>query len=272
MASSPGDPIESRLAWAVETAREAGDSTLGYFRRRDLAVEFKADASPVTAADRGAEELLRQRIGERFPDDAIVGEELGTKAGSSGYQWVVDPIDGTKSFVHGVPLYTTLLAVLAKDEPQLGVIYAPACGEMVYAARGGGCWYVDTKAASAPVATRVSSVERLSESLLLTSEIASFTACREKDALPAYLELQRQARLARTWGDGYGYLMVATGRAEVMIDPAMKLWDAASLQPIIEEAGGRFTDWQGRATVHSGESVATNGLVTDEVLAILRRY
>jgi len=271
MAHSLGDPVETRLEWAVRIAREAGDLTLGYFRRPNLAVEFKADASPVTAADRAAEQLLRKRIAERFPNDSILGEEFGAAVGSSGYQWVLDPIDGTKSFVHGVPLYTTLVAVLAEEQPLLGVICAPACGEMVYAAKGSGCWYTDSRSGdAAPSAARVSAVERLSDSLLLTSEVASFATSRAKDALPTYLELQKASRLARTWGDGYGYLMVATGRAEVMIDPVMNLWDAAALQTVIEEAGGRFTDWQGRATVHAGEAIATNGLVAEEVLVITR--
>ncbi|MEX2091377.1 MAG: histidinol-phosphatase [Pirellulales bacterium] len=271
MAHNPGDPIQTRLDWAVRIAREAGDLTLEYFRRHDLAVEFKADASPVTAADRAAEELLRKRIVERFPDDSILGEEYGAAVGTSGYQWVLDPIDGTKSFIHGVPLYTTLVAVLAEEEPKVGVIYAPACGELVYAAVGGGCWYCDTRREdTAPTPARVSGVRQFRESLLLTSEIASFGTARKKDALAVYLDLQRAAHLARTWGDGYGYLMVATGRAEVMIDPVVNLWDVAPLQTVIEEAGGQFTDWQGRATVHSGEAIATNGLVTEEVLEITR--
>jgi histidinol phosphatase-like enzyme (inositol monophosphatase family) len=271
MANHPDDPVQSRLDWARAITREAGDLTLGYFRRHDLTIEYKADASPVTAADRAAEELLRKRIGERFPDDSILGEEFGAAVGTSGYQWVLDPIDGTKSFVHGVPLYTTLVAVLAEEQPKLGIIYAPACGEMVHAAAGGGCWYSDVRSGDgAPTPSRVSSVRLLRESLLLTSEVASFSSGRKKDAISTYLNLQKAARLARTWGDGYGYLMVATGRAEVMIDPVMNLWDAAPLQTVIEEAGGRFTDWQGRATVHGGESIATNGLVSDEVLAITR--
>ena len=271
MKNDPSDPIQARLEWAIQIAREAGDLTLEYFHQRDLAVEFKADASPVTAADRAAEELLRQRITERFPHDSILGEEFGAAVGTSGYQWVLDPIDGTKSFVHGVPLYTTLVAVLAEETPRLGVIFAPACGEMVFAAKGGGCWYSDARTGTlAPTPARVSSVRLLREALVLTSEVATFTTGRKKDALPVYLALQQSARLARTWGDGYGYLMVATGRAEVMIDPETNLWDVAGLQPIIEEAGGRFTDWRGRATVHSGETIATNGLVADEVLAIVQ--
>jgi histidinol-phosphatase len=271
MAAESRDPLQERLDWAVEIAREAGRLTLEYFRRPSLHVERKPDDSPVTVADREAEELLRRRIAERFARDAILGEEFGIQAGSSGYQWVLDPIDGTKSFIHGVPLYTTLVAVLDGETAGLGVIQAPALGETVYAAAGRGCWYVsDGHPAVSPQRVSVSEVAHLRDGLLLTSEIASFSNERQPDALDVYLDLQRTARLSRTWGDGYGYLMVATGRAEVMIDPAMKLWDAAPLQVIVEEAGGQFTDWQGRPTVYSGDAVATNGRVAGEVLAITK--
>jgi histidinol-phosphatase len=260
--------IDERLQFAVQIAREAGDGTLRYFRRTDLAVERKTDSSPVTVADRSAEELLRQRIAQQFPEDAILGEELGEKAGRSGFQWVLDPIDGTKSFIHGVPLYTTLVAVLEQDEPRIGVIHAPALGETVYAAKGSGCWYI-CGSATKPQAARVSTVATLSEALLLTSEVEGFRLRGGGDATDTFMLLQRTARVVRTWGDGYGYLMVATGRAEVMIDPIMNLWDAAPLLPIIEEAGGHLSDWKGNATVRAGEALATNGLVNREVLGIV---
>jgi histidinol phosphatase-like enzyme (inositol monophosphatase family) len=264
------DPhILDRLNFAVEIARDAGDFTLQHFRRADLQVEQKADQSPVTVADRGAEDLLRKRIGERFPNDAILGEECGVTEGTSGYQWVLDPIDGTKSFIHGVPLYTTLVAVLRDEHPLIGVIHSPATAETAFAASGAGCRYLASKDAD-PRPARVSQVPRLGEGLLLTTEVRTFTDGRPRDAMHVYQSLERAARLTRTWGDGYGYLMVATGRAEVMIDPEMELWDLAALQPVIEEAGGSFTDWQGRRTVHSRDAIATNGLVTEEVLAFTR--
>jgi histidinol-phosphatase len=287
MAASENDPVGSRLEWAVIIAREAGDATLRHFRHADLQVERKADNSPVTVADREAEQLLRQRIAERFPDDAIVGEEFGTAAGTSGYQWVLDPIDGTKSFIHGVPLYTTLVAVLKEGrgpvdstnpqpsthnfQPCLGVIDAAATGETVYAALGRGCWHLAERAAP-PQPARVSKTARLKEGLLVTSDVASFTTYRQRDAIEAWIQLQRASNLTRTWGDGYGYLLVATGRAEANIDPAMNVWDAAGILPILVEAGGEFTDWQGVPSVHSGEGIGTNGLVAEEVLAILRGW
>jgi histidinol-phosphatase len=269
MAAVSVDPqIRERMEFAAEIAHEAGQLTLRHFRSGDLVVERKADKSPVTIADRDAEQLLRDRIAKKFSGDAVIGEEHGTSSGTSGYVWVLDPIDGTKSFIHGIPLYTTLLGVLKDGEPVVGVIHAPALSETVFAARGGGCSYV--REGEAPQPARVSRVKRLSESLLLTTEVTSFSDRPSGDDLDKFLQLQKVARLTRTWGDGYGYLMVATGRAEVMIDPIVNLWDAAALQNVIEEAGGRFTDWQGNPTIHAGEAIATNGLVTEEVLAFTR--
>ncbi|MCI0492780.1 MAG: histidinol-phosphatase [Planctomycetes bacterium] len=263
--------MELRLSFAVEIAYLAGAVTLEYFRRRNLSVERKADHSPVTIADRAAEELLRSRIAERYPHDGIVGEEFGTETGTSDYQWVLDPIDGTKSFVHGIPLYTTLVAVLRAETPCLGVIHAPAMFETVFAAKDGGCWHATKKGAD-PESARVSNVPRLNEGLLLTSEVGTFTTGRERNAIEVYHRLERASQLTRTWGDGYGYLMVATGRAEVMIDPKINVWDGAALLPVIEEAGGRFTDWQGRPSVYSGDSIGSNGLVADEVLGVTRGW
>jgi histidinol-phosphatase len=261
--------IAERLQFAREIAHEAGEVTRRYFRRTDLVVETKADHSPVTIADRLAEKLLRQRITERFPRDAILGEEFGEHIGHTEFQWVLDPIDGTKSFIHGVPLYTTLVAVLQNDEPLIGVIHAPALGETVYASEGAGCWYLSPHDSKSHAA-RVSTVKTLHEGLLLTSEIEGFRENRRPDATDVFMRLQQTARIARTWGDAYGYLMVATGRAEVMIDPIMNLWDAAPLLPIIVEAGGHFSDWNGNPTIRAGEALATNRQVASEVLGILR--
>lgn len=267
------DALQPRLDWAIEIARQAGDVTLQYFRNPQLEVERKGDDSPVTVADKEAETLLRQLIAEKFPDDAIVGEEHGVTDGNSGWAWVLDPIDGTKSFIHGIPLYTTLVAVLEVEgddistgRPQIGVIRAPALDEQVYALRGGGCWH--QRGTAKPESARVGNCENLPSGLLLTSEVNSFGDDRGADCMDVYLKLDATARLARTWGDAYGYLMVATGRADVMIDPAMSLWDAAALQPVIEEAGGRFCDWQGKPTVHSGDAIAGNAAVVEEVLRV----
>jgi histidinol phosphatase-like enzyme (inositol monophosphatase family) len=255
----------ARLKWAIQIAREAGDLTLRHFQLESLQVERKSDDSPVTVADREAEQHLRRRIVERFPDDGIVGEEFDDHAGVTGFRWILDPIDGTKSFISGVPLYCTLVGVLEGEQSVAGVILIPPLGEMVYADVGGGAWHV--RGRSEPKRCRVSTIDTLAESLFVTTELRTF---RQRDRYDALVKLDETARLCRTWGDGYGYLLVATGRAEVMVDPAMNLWDAAAVQPIIEEAGGSFTDWLGRRTVHHGEGVATNGRVHDEVLRCLR--
>ncbi|OHB71954.1 MAG: histidinol-phosphatase [Planctomycetes bacterium RBG_13_63_9] len=254
-----------RLELAIEVARGAGRITLEYFRRDDLQIERKGDDSPVTVADRRAEEHLRRQITDAFPEDAIVGEEMPEKPGTSGYCWILDPIDGTKSFIHGVPLYGTLVGVVCEDEPVVGVILIPALGECVYAATGQGAWYVEADRPPRPA--RVSDCPTLAEGLFLTSELATFDEVGRRDV---YRRLEDTARLSRVWGDCYGYLMVATGRAELMVDPVVAVWDVAAVLPVIEEAGGTFTDWQGRRTIHSGQSIATNGRILDEVLSITR--
>jgi histidinol-phosphatase len=252
-----------RLELARLAAREAGQLTLRYFRSDTLAVELKQDQSPVTIADRQAEQLLRERIAERFPHDAILGEEFPEQPGTSGYRWILDPIDGTKSFIRGVPLYGTLVGVEHESRSTIGVIYIPALEECLYAATGGGAWY--ERGHAAPERAQVSKRTSLAEALVCSSD-TRFPAARRE----AYDRLQQAAGVSRTWGDCYGYLLVATGRAEVMVDPIMNVWDAAAIQPILMEAGGTFTDWQGRPTIYSGDGIATNGHVLAEVLAFTR--
>jgi histidinol-phosphatase len=267
--NSPNPPqLEGRLQCAVEAARQAGQQTLGLYRTGEIGLERKTDGSPVTRADREAETLLRELIGEQFPEDGILGEEFPEKPGSSGYQWILDPIDGTKSFVAGVPLYSTLVAVMRDHQPLIGVIFAPAAGEMVFAERGGGAWHVIN--GGSPQPAKVSSIAELKDAVFVTTSVKAFTTGRDQDARKVYDQLQSACRITRTWGDAFGYLLVATGRAEVMIDPVMNLWDAAALAPVIEEAGGKFFDWQGVATVHSGETIATNGVLAPRVLEIVR--
>jgi histidinol-phosphatase len=261
----PRREIASRLQSALGAAREAGQLTQSYFCRADLAVELKSDDTPVTIADRQAEQLLRERIVRKFPDDAILGEEFPEQPGTSGFRWILDPIDGTKSFVHGVPLYGTLIGLELESRSVLGVIYLPALNECLYASVGDGAWY--ERGNMAPVQARVSDRTRLADSLFCTSDNIAYGTVNRQAALA---RLQSAARLSRTWGDCYGYLLVATGRAELMVDPVMSVWDAAALQPILEEAGGSFTDWQGRSTIHSGEGIATNGKILPEVLELIR--
>jgi len=262
------NPVDllGRLELAVAIAREAGQLTMQFFQRA-IDIELKQDASPVTIADREAELYLRQRITMQFPHDAILGEEFPERAGKSGFRWILDPIDGTKSFIYGVPLYSTLIGIEHNGRSVVGVIQIPALDECVYAATGHGAWYMRRGQEAQPA--EVSTKSKLSEGLFCTSEVKTFFKVGRGEA---YNRLQNAAWLSRTWGDGYGYLLVATGRAEVMVDPKMNVWDCAALQPIIEEAGGTFTDWKGEPTIYGGEAVATNGHVLEEVLGITSEY
>jgi histidinol phosphatase-like enzyme (inositol monophosphatase family) len=250
--------LQSLLDFAVSLAREAGEITLRYFRK-EFETRLKGKDNFVTQADLEAEELLRRRITGEFPDDAIIGEEGGGRAGSSGRRWIIDPIDGTYSFVHGVPFYGVLLGVEIEGEPTVGVINIPALDEIAYAARGLGCFWNGRPA-------RVSRTATLEDALLLCTD---FGACERSGFGPAAEALQRRASMRRTWGDCYGYVLVATGRADVMLDPAMNVWDCAALLPVMEEAGGTFTDWRGRRSIHSGNAVATNAILFDEVMRVI---
>ena len=261
--SASHDEIITRLELARAAAIEAGRITLEYFRREDVEVELKADASPVTVADREAEEHLRRRIAAEFPDDGIVGEEFPERDGRSGFRWIVDPIDGTKSFIRGVPLYGTLVGVEHRGRGVVGVVEMPALDERLYAAAGQGAWH--QLGSEEPGAARVSSSARLADALFCTTSVDGFHRIGRAEV---FERLRDAALLTRTWGDCYGYVLVITGRAEVMIDPQMNVWDAAAIQPIVEEAGGTFTDWQGKPTIHGGQGIATNSRVLDEVLAI----
>lgn len=261
------EAIGKRLEAAVRFAREAGDLTLRYFQGESLAVERKSDNSPVTIADRGAEELLRERIRQSFPKDAVIGEEFGALSGDSGFRWILDPIDGTKSFITGVPLYSVLLGIEYQGESRIGVIHVPGLDECVYAAQGQGAWYVHRGAE--PRRASVSQRTRLSDSVFLTSQVDTFY---KRGAGDVFEKLQRAAYITRTWGDAYGYLLVATGRAEVMVDPEMHIWDAAALLPVLQEAGGSYTDWEGRRTIEGREGIATNRALLEPVLAITRGH
>ena len=260
--------MQNRLEYAVEIACEAGNLTLENFNNRNLVVEQKDDRTPVTVADRGAELLLRERISERFSNDAILGEEFPEKEGNSGFRWILDPIDGTKSFIHGVPIYSTLVGVEYNGEPVIGVIRLPALGESVWAMRGGGAWHESPRFQS-PQRAQVSKCQELRDGLFLTSSVTAFDKMGRECA---FRDIAQKMLLTRTWGDAYGYYLVATGRAEVMIDPIMSLWDAGPLLTIITEAGGQFSDWQGTATIYGKEAVATNGILHEEIVAVTRRF
>jgi histidinol phosphatase-like enzyme (inositol monophosphatase family) len=252
----PEPSLRQLLDVAVDVAWAGGRRTLAYFNS-GLAVDRKRDGSPVTQADRESEEIMRSIISRAFPDHAILGEEGGETAGAGTVRWILDPLDGTRTFVRGVPLYGTLVGVEVRGEPVVGVIYLPVLDEMLAAARGEGCTWNGRRC-------HVSSVATLRESLLVVTDDRVARGRSE-----GYERLAVQTEMQRTWADCYGYALVATGRAEVAVDPIVEVWDCAALLPIVEEAGGKFTDWKGQRTIRGGNSVATNGLLHDEVLGLL---
>jgi len=249
-------PVDQELLdAAVALAQEAGEFTMRYFDSGDLAVEYKGDGSPVTEADRGAELLLRARLAELYPDDAIVGEEHEDRPGTSGRTWMLDPVDGTKSFTHGVPLFANLIAVLDEHGPAVGVLNLPALGEIVSAGRGLGCFHNGR-----PVS--VNNVSDINRSAVCASGFEGVD--------PAILaELFGSGAIVRTWGDAYGYFLVATGRVEAMIDYGLNPWDIAPMHVIIAEAGGRVSDWNGEPLPMSGNTLTTNGRLHDHILGLL---
>lgn len=246
------------LEAVAEVARLAGEVALRQFNT-GVAVEWKGDGSPVTIADRSAEQAAREWIARRFPGDAILGEEYGFEGKAEGRRWLIDPIDGTKSFVAGVPLWGTLIAVVEGEEVLAGAINCAAAGELLAAAAGQGAWCNGSRC-------RVSAERSLGNATVLTTD----------DRFPdhpgrraGWDRLTREARIVRTWGDCFGYLLVATGRADVMVDDRMNPWDSACLLPILEEAGGVLTDWRGRRTAFGGDTIATNAALDRPVREIL---
>lgn len=247
--------MSDSLLEAVEAvARAAGRVALRHYRTA-LAVETKANGTPVTAADREAEQAARAWITEHFPSDGVLGEEFGETPGTSKRRWIIDPIDGTITFVRGVPLWGTLVAVAEGERVLAGAAFFPAVEEMLCAAPRQGCWWNGKRA-------HVSDTSTLAGATVLITDERSFARAERRDG---WRTLTGEAMVARTWGDCYGYLLVATGRAEAMVDPRLGPWDSACLQPIIEEAGGVFTDLEGRKTAFGGSAIATNAALASAV-------
>jgi histidinol-phosphatase len=240
---------------ALRMAQEAGKIILAYFQTA-VQVETKQDNSPVTIADRKSEEALRALMEKHTPGYGIIGEEFGTQAGSADREWVIDPIDGTKAFIHGVPLFGTLLALLEKGKPVVGVISLPALGHVMHASLGGGC-LLDGKPCS------VSAVDRIEDSLLLDGSISTMERLGHG---PAWEALRARAKLHRGWGDCYGHYLVACGRAEAMVDPIVSIWDVAPMAIILPEAGGRFTSIGGNDSITEASGISSNGRVHEEIL------
>jgi histidinol-phosphatase len=256
---APPRDLRSLMDFAAETAYLAGRLTLGYFGT-GVRPEFKADESPVTIADKLSEEFIRGRIEKQYPAHAIVGEEYGVKeTEGASVRWFVDPIDGTRSFIRGVPLYGVLLGVEIEGKPAVGAAYYPGTDELLVAADGEGCYWNGRPA-------HVSGTAELRRAYISCTDFGSFEDYGKADA---WNRLVRQTYARVGWSDAYGYLLVATGRLEAMLDPVMNPWDAGPFVPILREAGGYFGDWHGNPTLHAGEGLATNAALRDEIIAVL---
>ena len=262
--SGTANDLADRLEFAVALAAEAGELILRHYGDADLSVDRKSDDSPVTAADREAEQLIRVRVSERWPGDGVLGEEFGETPGTSGFRWILDPLDGTKSFIHHVPLFGTLVGLEHDGVMVAGVCRMPALDEVVYGGIGLGAWW--QRGSDEPRVARVSNVERLDRALFCTTTI---TGWKTTGRQAIFDRLCDAAGLVRGWSDCYGHLLVATGRADVMVDPEMNTWDAAALLPILQEAGGHFVTLDGRAVVDGGNGLSVNSAIRDEVLELI---
>jgi histidinol phosphatase-like enzyme (inositol monophosphatase family) len=243
--NSPSVDLSPYRTFMTELARDSGDFIRPLYRQSSVAVETKADQSPVTIADRGAEELMRARIAKRFPAHGIIGEEFGSERPDAEFVWVLDPVDGTKTFISGLPLWGTLIALLHQGQPVLGCIHQPVLDQLVI---GDNC----TTELNGRI-VRCRATTRIEDSTLLTSDPLSPAKYQNG---PAFDALQQRARLVRTWGDCYGYLLLATGWADIALDPIMNAWDIAALVPIVRGAGGTISDWHGGAAYPAQSTVA----------------
>jgi histidinol-phosphatase len=257
------------LELALELADAADAITLGRFRAADLVVETKPDLTPVSEADRAVEAALRDRLADLRPQDQVFGEEFGgdRTAAPGARRWIVDPIDGTKSYVRGIPAWATLLALEQDGEVMAGVVSAPALGRRWWAERSGGA-FVRESLSPEPRPIRVSAVRDLGDAHLCFGGLEEW---RDAGRLEALLELGARCWRTRGYGDFWSYMLVAEGAVEIGLDPQVALWDMAAPKIIVEEAGGRLTDLTGTATADGGSAIATNGLVHAAVQAIMGR-
>lgn len=259
--------LPARLDFTVGASLQAAEFIMSHYQSPELAVDRKRDSSPVTAADRGAEELLRRLISIQYPADAILGEEFEEKNGTSGWRWILDPVDGTKSFVHGVPLFGTLIGLEYDHRQVLGLCRFPALNEVVYAAKGLGAWWQNGESHRRPA--QVSHVKKMDEAVFCTTTIQGW---RRVGQQAAFDRLCDSAAISRGWGDCYGHILVATGRADLMVDPLLNSWDCAALVPIMQEAGGHFVDFSGDVTIHSGNGLSVNAHLRNAALKILQTH
>jgi len=255
--------FDDDLRFAHVLADAADDITMRRFRALDLTVQAKPDLTPVTDADLATEESLRNVLRRARPRDAMLGEEFG-RSGSSTRCWVIDPIDGTKNFVRGVPVWATLIGLMADGEVTVGVVSAPALGRRWWAATDGGAWTGRSLTKAAPC--RVSAVARLADASLSYSDLQTW---EQHGRFDEFIGLARSVWRTRAYGDFWSHVLVAEGSVDISAESEVSLWDLAALQVIVQEAGGIFTDLSGNATPDGGSAVCTNGLLHDEVLGML---
>ncbi len=253
--------MTSDLQFAVELAEQAGQLTLGYFNSKFLQVFTKRDASPVTEADRKAEELVRVAIISRNPEDGVLGEEFEERPSTNRRRWIIDPIDGTKAFIHGVPLYGVMIGLEIQGSMQLGVVCFPALGELYYAERGCGAFFNGS-----PIT--VSSISNVKDATVLYTEKEYLLDSLSRHPVDL---LRQEAGLVRGWGDCYGHMLVASGRAEVSVDKIMSPWDCAALIPIVMEAGGCCFDYRGKTTISGEGLVSANKVIGTALLEAINR-
>jgi histidinol-phosphatase len=253
------DLLSSFLDFTVETAYLAGRITLGYFLT-GIQAEVKTDDSPVTIADRKSEQFIRDRIQKHYPESAILGEEFGPTDGHSSHRWIIDPIDGTKSFLRGVPLYAVLIGLEIDGLVEVGAAYFPGLDLMISGASGLGCWCNGRR-------VHISEVRSLDQAVISCTTTKNFADYGRREA---WERLLKKCYFQTGWGDAYGYMLVASGRIEVMLDPVMNPWDAAPFLPILREAGGYFGDWQGKETIYGGEGLATSLTLLPELLELIQ--
>jgi histidinol phosphatase-like enzyme (inositol monophosphatase family) len=252
------------LSAAINAATKAGEIVLHY-AETSYSLETKGDGSPVTTADREAERCIRNAVESEFPEDTLLGEELGEQLGSSGYRWIIDPIDGTASFIRGVPLYGTLIGIEHDHRMVAGVINLPGLDEMVFAESGRGAWHIVRGGEPRPA--WVSAVSDVHDAMIC---ITSFDYFKKTSRESEFQRITGACRLMRGWSDCYGHMLVATGRADAVVEPCIHPWDVAATMAIIKEAGGRYSDWRGEESALSREGVVSNGRVHDGILRLLR--
>lgn len=261
--------LRARVDLMLALGERSDAIALRHFQSDGLAVESKSDESPVTVADRAVESMLREEIRRAFPGDAILGEEHGEIAGTSGWRWVVDPIDGTVSYSTGVPLFGTLIGLESGARIEAGICSMPALAERVWAARGAGAWWerVHPDGTRRRSEARVRRCERLRDALVCTSGLEYFDRARATDQL---VRVARAARRVRGWSDCYAGMLVATGRCDAWFDPVMNPWDSGPFPVILAEAGGVFTDWSGREDIRGGNAIACHAALHAELLAMVQ--